>query len=99
MSNSARVTDAHADEFALLLRPSRVATSQPILGPMRSQKVVTLFTALALGGGVATAQPNVRDHRPGVAFPTQAPPAPKEEKFVPRRGQVWVAGQYEWRAC
>ncbi|NVB84489.1 MAG: BcpO-related WXXGXW repeat protein [Kofleriaceae bacterium] len=59
-----------------------------------------LSLAVLLGlSGVAAAQPQVRDHRaaPAVAFPTEAPPAPKEEKFVPRRGQVWVAGQWDWK--
>ena len=30
--------------------------------------------------------------------PTEAPPAPHEEHATPRHGQVWIGGQYEWRA-
>ena len=65
-------------------------------------RIISMFAVLAFAG-VASAQPTVRDHRAEVKasvslYPTEAPPAPKEERFVPRRGQVWVAGQYEWRA-
>ncbi len=28
--------------------------------------------------------------------PTQAPPAPREERFEPRRGWVWIAGHWDW---
>ncbi|HTL33579.1 MAG TPA: hypothetical protein VL326_10660 [Kofleriaceae bacterium] len=59
---------------------------------------VPLIAALALGGGVANAQ-TARDraHMAAAQFPTSAPPAPKEEKMVPRHGQVWIAGEYEWK--
>jgi hypothetical protein len=65
-------------------------------------RIISIFAALAFTG-VASAQPTVRDHRAEVKasvamYPTAAPPAPKEEHWTPRRGQVWVAGQYEWRA-
>ncbi|MGN6107323.1 MAG: hypothetical protein ACTHU0_19600 [Kofleriaceae bacterium] len=50
--------------------------------------------------GIAAAQV-VRDHRAGaqltISGPTQPPPTPPKETWKPRRGQVWVAGQYEWR--
>jgi hypothetical protein len=34
---------------------------------------------------------------PPVAGPTSAPPPPRDEKFQPRAGFVWVAGQWDWR--
>ena len=44
-------------------------------------------------------KPNERDHRnaPVVQPPTAAPPAAPRETWQPRRGQVWVAGQWQWR--
>jgi hypothetical protein len=57
----------------------------------------------------AYAQPDVRDHRKppidvhahvGVTLggePTEAPPAPREEKVEARAGFVWAAGQWDWR--
>jgi len=29
--------------------------------------------------------------------PRDAPPAPREEHYGPRRGYVWVGGHWEWR--
>src|SRR5690242_17760617 len=34
---------------------------------------------------------------PAPLYPTQAPPAPVVERFGPRRGWVWIGGNYEWR--
>ena len=63
------------------------------------RKILSILFTSALFASAASAQPVVRDHRVGApnAYPTEAPPAPRVEKFAPRRGQVWVAGQYEWR--
>ena len=66
---------------------------------MTKLRALSVVAVLGLSG-VAAAQPQVRDHRagaPAVVFPKEAPPAPKAEKFVPRRGQVWVAGQWDWK--
>jgi hypothetical protein len=30
-------------------------------------------------------------------LPNVAPPPPKQEKWKPRRGWVWVAGEWNWR--
>ncbi len=34
---------------------------------------------------------------PPGAWPTSAPPPPRDEKFQPRAGFVWIAGQWDWR--
>jgi len=58
-------------------------------------------------GATAYAQPDVRDHRhPGPpphapvtvnVEPTEAPPAPREEKVEARAGFVFVRGQWDWK--
>ncbi len=42
---------------------------------------------------------NERDHRdaPVVVRPTAAPPTAPRETWRPRRGQLWVAGQWQWQ--
>ncbi|HEU0036632.1 MAG TPA: hypothetical protein VFQ53_38730 [Kofleriaceae bacterium] len=57
----------------------------------------------ALFGSVAdvSAQPNVRDHRdrrPAYSGdPREAPPPVRVERVAPRRGFVWVTGNWDWR--
>src|SRR5262245_17316819 len=35
---------------------------------------------------------------PDTAGPTEAPPAPREEKIETKAGFVWVRGRWEWKA-
>ena len=35
--------------------------------------------------------------QPTTPYPTQAPPAPVVERFAPRRGFVWISGNYQWQ--
>src|SRR3982750_4603714 len=35
--------------------------------------------------------------QPRTTYPVQAPPPPVVERFGPRRGWVWITGNYEWR--
>lgn len=65
---------------------------------MRSHRAGLVALVLGLGSA-ASAQPQVRDHRADHAMdgPREAPPAPIDEKFVPRRGHEWIAGHYEWK--
>jgi len=66
---------------------------------MRSWLSSVVIASLALAPSLATAQPNVRDRGGPRADdgPREAPPSPRDERFVPRRGQTWVPGNYEWR--
>lgn len=38
-----------------------------------------------------------RDRRPPPVGPTEAPPAPREEKMAARAGFEWVGGRWDWR--
>lgn len=53
-----------------------------------------------VGPGVSAGvgvQVGVQPLPPGV-WPTTAPPAPRQERWAPRAGFVWVRGHYEWRS-
>src|SRR5215207_6726997 len=73
-----------------------------------SRWLLTLAGSTLLTVTVASAQPNVRDHRRGrdvtppnapvnAGPPREAPPPPKAEKIGRRNGWVWVAGTWEWK--
>src|SRR5687768_6022050 len=66
--------------------------------PSRNLARVLVVTLGLAAPSIAVAQPP-RDQRPGaqVAGPTEPPPAARNETWKPRRGQVWIAGQWEWR--
>jgi hypothetical protein len=78
---------------------------------MRSQLYRWLLTAglattsLVATVEVASAQPAVRDHRdrqgppgpPANMGPREAPPPPRVERQRPRRGFVWVDGNWDWQ--
>jgi len=60
----------------------------------------TLLCGLAAAAMLLTAgaPAMAQDRDPGVRdYPTEAPPAPRSERVRPRRGYVWIAGNYEWR--
>src|SRR5665647_1648122 len=65
--------------------------------PLSSVLALALL-AVAAAPPAALAQPVVRDHRRTDPGPTSPPPAPQAEtRPIPRRGQAWVAGEWDWR--
>ncbi|MEO6772218.1 MAG: IPT/TIG domain-containing protein [Kofleriaceae bacterium] len=80
---------------------------------MRSSSLLSFVLASAASAGIAYAQPAVRDHRappppppahhddrrppPMANGPTEAPPAPREERQAARAGFAWIAGRWEWK--
>jgi hypothetical protein len=69
-------------------------------GTLAAQPVQRDHRAPAPAPGHHTAS-DFRDHRnlgrTPVAGPTMAPPPPREEKWTPKAGFVWIPGRYEWR--
>src|SRR6266496_1744226 len=76
-------------------------TLQLALATTTLQPTSTALTGAAERGGAhvrVVAQTSWRNgpaRAPG--YPTQAPPAPVVERVGPRRGSVWIGGNYEWR--
>jgi hypothetical protein len=74
---------------------------------MRAQLYRWLVTTGLMGAtlivtpNVASAQPDVRDHRHGSVHeegpPREAPPPPREERVAARAGFTWQPGRWDWR--
>src|SRR5262245_6819629 len=61
----------------------------------------TFAAAVLYAPAIVEAQPDVRDHRGPRADsdPRDAPPPLRAEPApAPRRGEVWISGNWEWRA-